>query len=283
MTHAHFRLDWLREANKLNPYFDGQPGVVRIDFESEDAAVDKFNHFIKEQFQRGNANCHWLSLRLDDEWSTTFTVDDQIFAVARKLEESGVQVDWKQAQSSVGDVASGNHAGGDIDINISDSVIVNGMDASPKGVEYRLGLVCDAMKKFVENGGHFMLIINDMKRHDQGRIWKTIWNAGLRDAGGDNLSLIYYVGRQCGQVPHDDAPAPNVAFRLPHDIETDEARQDEVYNDIIEILTTREGYNADEASKAAGSIVGSNSYSVRRLHMSLSSTIMFNAAKKGCV
>lgn len=279
MTHTHFRLDWLREAKKLKPYFDGQPGVVRIDFESEDAAVGKFNHYIKEEFQRGNGNGHWLSLRLDDEWSTTYTVDDQIHAIARKLEEAGVQVDWNPAQGSVGDIASGNHSEGDLDITISNAVVVNGMDISRWGVEKRLTLVCDAMKRFVENGGHFMLIVNDMKRPDQGKIWKTVWNAGLRDAGGDKLCLVYYVGPQCGGAPHDDAPAPELVFKLPHDIETDDARMGEVYDDIFDILTGREGYSREAAAAAANAIVSSNCSSVRKLHEGLAKTILKNAQK----
>lgn len=282
MSHAHFRLDWLQEAEKLKPYFDGKPGVFRIDFESEDAAVDKFNHFVKEQFQNGHGNGQRLSLRLDDDWSTTHTIDDQIFAIARKLKEAGIGVDWDAHELSVGDIASGNSAEtGNIDINISNSVF--GMDASPNGIQKRLELVCEATKQFVASGGRFMLIVNDMQRHDQGKVWKSIWNAGLCEAGGDHISLVYYVGPKCGQAAHDDAPVPNATFQLPHNIETDDARQDEVYDDIFEILTDREGYSSEAASAAAGAIVSNSSHSVRRLHMGLSKAIMFNAAKKGCV
>jgi hypothetical protein len=280
MNHSNFRLDWLREAKKLERYFDGQPGVVRIDFESEEAAVNKFNWFIEEQFENRDGNSRWLSARLDDDWSTTFTVDDQIYAVARKLEEAGIVVDWTQAQSGVGDVASGNQSNGHIDITISDSVIMNGFDASAAGVQKRLNLVCEAMGRFIADGGRFMLVVNDMKKQDQGKIWKAIWNAGLRDAGGDRLSLVYYAGPKCGREPHGDAPAPEVQFTLPHSIETDDARKDEVYDDIIEILRSHAGYSDDEASKTAGGLVASNCDSVLRLHMGLSKTIMFNNLKR---
>ncbi len=280
MKHANFRLDWQREAKKLKPFFDGEPGVVRIDFQSTEAAVNKFNWFIEEQFQNANGNGQWLSARLDDDWSTTYTVDDQIHAISRKLEEADIKVDWTQAQSGVGDVASGNQSDGDIDINISDSVIMNGMDASPAGVQKRLNLLCDALRQFVASGGRFMLVVNDMKQQNQGKIWKAIWNAGFRDAGGDRLSLVYYVGPKCGQEPHDDAPSPDVAFTLPHSIEADETRQEEVYDDVVEILTAR-GYSSDEAVSAAAMLVDSNSDSVRRLHMGLSNAMMNWSARKG--
>ena len=280
MSDAHFRLDWQSEAKKLKPIFDGGPGFVRIDFQSVEAAVDKFNHFIKEQFQNGNGNGERLSVRLDDDWSTTHTINDQIDAVARKLEEAGISIDWSQTQSGVGDVASGNQTGGDLDIDIANSVIVNGMDASAAGVQKRLNLVCEAMRQFVANGGRFLLVVNDMDKQNQGKIWKAIWNTGLREAGGDRLSLVYYVGPKCGQEPHDDAPAPNVAFTLPHSIEADDTRQDEVYDDVFEILTDR-GYSSEEAVGAAKMLVDSNSHSVRRLHLGLSNTLMNLSVRRG--
>lgn len=273
MTAANFRLDWRREHAKLTPIFQGEPRIVQIGFQSEDAAVDKFNYFIKEEFQNGNGNGQHLSARIDDAWSTAHTINDQIDAVARKLEEAGISIDWSQTQSGIGDVASGNQAGGNLDIDIANSVIINGMDASAAGVQKRLNLVCQAMSQFVANGGRFLLVVNDMDKQNQGKIWKSIWNAGLREAGGDRLSLVYYVGPKCGEEPHEDAPAPDVAFKLPHDIEADDTRQDEVYDDVVGILTDR-GYSSEEAASAAGMLVDSNSDSVRRLHMGLSKALM---------
>ena len=284
MPRENFRLDWLSEAAKLEPYFKGQSGVVRINFRSNDAAVGKFNHFIKEQFQDRDANGQRLSLRLDEEWLTTYTLDDQIHTIANKLKEAGIVFDWphEQAATAIGKVASGNKSDGDIKINISNVLIEHGVDVSPRGFQGRREIVFDAMKKFVENGGRFMLIVNDMKRDHQGKVWKSIWNSGLQKAGGNHVSLIYYVGPQCGHEPHDDAPAPDVEFRLPHDIETDKGRQEEVCKDILEILV-REGYNEEAASAAANTIVSINCHSVKELHMGLSKTIMSHAAKKGSV
>jgi hypothetical protein len=280
MSVANFRLDWHREHENLIPIFRGESRIVRIGFQSEDAAVDKFNHFIKEYFQDRNGNGQHLSARIDDAWSTTHTVNDQIDAVARKLEEAGISINWSQTHTGVGDVASGNQTGGDLNIDLGNSVIINGMDASAAGVQKRLNLVCEAMRQFVANGGRFLLVVNDMDKQNQGTIWKAIWNAGLREAGGDRLSLVYYVGPKCGHEPHDDAPAPNVAFKLPHDIEADDTRRKEVYVDVVRILTDR-GYSSEEAASAAGMLVASNSDSVRRLHMGLSKALMNWSARKG--
>ncbi len=280
MNQENFRLDWRSEYRKLTPIFQGEPCIFRISFQSNDAAVDKFNYLIKEEFQNGNGNDQRLSARLDDAWSITYTINDQIDAIGRKLEEAGISIDWSQTQSGVGDVASGNQTGGDLDIAISGSVIINGMDVSAAGVQKRLNLVCEAMRQFVASGGRFMLVINDMEKQDQGKIWKAIWNAGLREAGGDRLSLVYFVGPKCGQAPHDDAPAPSVAFNLPHDIEADDTRQNEVYDDAVEILTDH-GYSPEEAAGAAGMLVDSNSHSVRRLHMGLSKAMMNWSVRKG--
>ena len=284
MSRENFRLDWQSEAAELEPYFKGQSGVVRINFRSENAAVGKFNHFIKKQFQDGVGNGQRLSLRLDEEWITTYTLDDQIHAIAKKLKEAGIVFDQPHGQTAtaIGEVASGNKSGGDMKIIISNVLIENGVDTSSRGFQDRREIVFDAMKQFVDNGGSFMLIVNDMKRGHQGEIWKSIWDAGLKKAGGDHLSLIYYVGPKCGHEPHDDAPAPDIEFRLPHDIETDKGRQEEACKDILEILV-REGYNEEEASAAANAIVSSNNDSVKKLHVGLSKTIMSHAAKKGSV
>ena len=284
MFRENFRLDWQSEAAELEPYFKGQPGVVRINFRSEDAAVGKFNHFIKKQFQDGVGNGQRLSLRLDEEWITTYTLDDQIHAIAEKLKEAGIVFDRPHGQvaTAIGEVASRNVSGGDTIISISNISIENGENVSPRGFQGRREIVFNAMERFVEKGGRFMLIVNDMKRDHQGKIWKSIWDAGLKKAGGDHVSLIYYVGPKCGHEPHDDAPAPDVEFRLPDDIETDKGRREEVYKDILEILDHK-GYNKETASAIADTIVSINSHSVKELHMGLSKTIMSIAAKKGSV
>ena len=284
MFRENFRLDWQSESAELEPYFKGQPGVVRINFRSEDAAVGKFNHFIKKQFQDGVGNGQRLSLRLDEEWLTTYTLDDQIHTIANKLKEAGIVFDWPhgQAATAIGEVASKNKSGGDMKINISNVWIDHGVDVSPRGIQDRREIVFNAMERFVEKGGRFMLIVNDMKRDHQGKIWKSIWDAGLKKAGGDHVSLIYYVGPQCGHEPHDDAPAPDVEFQLPHDIETDNGRREEVYKDILEILVHK-GYNKEIASAVADTIVSINSHSVKELHNGLSQSIMSIDARKGSV
>ena len=105
--------------------------------------------------------------------------------------------------------------------------------------------------------------------------------------GGLNWTPIsLLVGHPCklfhSHEPHDDAPAPDVEFRLPDDIETDKGRREEVYKDILEILDHK-GYNKETASAIADTIVSINSHSVKELHMGLSKTIMSIAAKKGSV
>jgi hypothetical protein len=228
----YFRLDWRSELKKLQIYLEGKSGVVRIDFASDDAAADKFNYILKEDFGKiGNGS--WLSLRIDWDWSTTYTVDDQINAFAKKLGEAGVVLEWPNSGLSGGDLFSDNSSEGDMNLTMTGNTVFNGFDTSAYAIQERVSAVCDAMRRYVADGGKFMVIVNDMSKANQGRFWRTFWNAGLREAGGDGLSLIYYVGSLCGDEPHEDAPAPDLQIALPSSIEGDETRENDVYDDIL--------------------------------------------------
>lgn len=255
-----FRLDWKSEFQKLHPFLKGKGGVVRLDFESEDAAPSKFNHILKEDFGT-SGNRTWLSLRVDDAWSTTYTVEDQIDAFARKLAEGGIVVDFPKAASSGGDVFSRNSADGDLNITVSGTTIVTGYDQSPSATRKRVEAICDGVRRLVKCGGHFMVVVNDMTQAEQGQFWRHFWHAGLAEAGGGNLLLVYYVGPKCGRRPHDDAPSPDLHLVLPKGIESDESRQNQVYDDIIDLFSNA-GFSSEKAGMAADSIIAGHGHSV---------------------
>lgn len=274
---SHFRLDWRQELDKLGPFLNGRGGVVRIEFSSEDAAPSKFNHILKEEFGVPG-NGAWLSLRVDDGWSTTYTVDDQIDAFAKKLAEAGIVVDLSKATSSNGDAFSGNSSNGDLEITAIGVTIVRGFDQSARAIGKRVDAICNGVRRLVECGGHFMVVVNDMTKAEQGRFWKQLWQAGLAEAGGGNMLLVYFVGPKCDNQPHADAPLPDLRLRLPREIEGDETRENHVYDDIIDLFT-KAGYNAEAASVAATSIISSCGHSVMALQEGLAKLIWKEKAK----
>ena len=267
-----YRLDWRSEFKKLRPFLEGQGGVVRVDIPSDKCAADKFNHIIKEEFGKPG-NSSWLSLRIDHDWSTTYTVEDQILAFEKKLAEANIAVKWPQTSNGNVDNLSGNRSGRDMEITVTNSTINYGFDSSPHAVRARIDAVCEAVRKFVELGGHFMVIVNDMKVEDQGHFLSKFWNAGLREAGGSNVLLLYFVGPRCGHNPHADAPAPELQFSLPTAISGDENREEAVYDDIFDIFTSA-GYGGDAAGMAADSLISGHGDSVKTVQTELAKLIL---------
>lgn len=255
-----FRVDWEAEFDRLRPFLEGRGGVIQINFTSEDAAPSKFNHILKEDFGASD-NRNYLSLRVDDAWSTTYTVDDQIDAFARKLAEGGVVVDFSGITPYSGNVLSENSAGGDLTISVTGLTIVNGFDQSPYVRGKRIEAVCDGVRRFVSGGGHFMVVVNDMTQGEQARFWKQFWYAGLERAGERSLLLIYFVGPKCGNRPHADAPPPSLRLTLPTAIEGDEVRENCVYDDILDLFKEA-GYMPEEVAVAAEGIISSHGHSV---------------------
>lgn len=249
----HFRLDWRQEMQQLGPFLCGKGGVVRIDFQTEKAAQGKFSHLLKEDFiATGNGRC--FSIRFDDKWSTTFTVDDQIAEFAEKLSNSGIEVKFERTATGPIDYLSNNSVEGDFIAYAPGAVFVNGFDQSAYAQRKRVAAICDGVRRFVAAGGRLMLVINDMPHNEQQPFWTRFWNAGLAEAGGENLLLIYFTGPKCGTVPHDDAPSADLHLRLPEAISGDQKREDEVYDDIIDVFR-KSGLDGGNSAVIAESIL----------------------------
>ncbi|QBL92322.1 hypothetical protein KSAC_00740 [Komagataeibacter saccharivorans] len=272
-----FRVDWAAEFNRLRPFLEGRGGVIQINFTSEDAAPSKFNYILKEDFGAPD-NGNYLSLRVDDAWSTTYTVDDQIDAFARKLAEGGVVVDFPEVTPYSGKVLSENSAGGDLTISVTGLTIVNGFDQSPYARGKRIEAVCDGVRHFVNGGGHFMVVVNDMTQDEQARFWKQFWYGGLERAGEQRLLLVYFVGPKCGNRPHADAPPPNLCLTLPTAIEGDEFRENCVYDDILDLFE-KAGYMPDQVAVAADGIISSHGHSVLAVQEGLAKLFLRLQAK----
>lgn len=267
-----FRLDWRSEFDRLRPFLDGSGGVVRIDFLSEDAAAGKFSHILKEDFAT-RRNGPRLSLRIDAEWSTTFTLDDQIDAFAKKLDEAGISVSFPEMAPAAVDILSGNHAGRDLTIYAPGLTIeLPPHHLSSAMARKRIAAICDGLRRFVQGGGQFMVVVNDMPQAGQGHFWRKFWQQGLAEAGGEGLLLIYFVGPKCGGRPHDDAPAANLRLTLPVAIEGDEIREGHIYDDIIDLFV-QNGHSDDKAIGTANALIANNGHSVQALQEGLSKTI----------
>lgn len=267
---AHYRLDWRSEFEKLSPYLDGSGGVVRIEYNSEDAAPSFLNHNLKEDFGKPD-NAMWISLRIDHEWFTTRQAIGILDEINRLLTEAGFPAEEKQAERELLQILTDNDVDGDMTTTIENLTINQGGGPKVKALRARTTTVCAAMNGYVEAGGHFMIIVNDTPIAEQTDFWQQIWNAGLAEAGGGNLVLMIHAGPKAGRKQHHDSPEPNERITLPDSVETDETRCEHIYDDLIDAFTAA---GVQDAVGSATVHLESNKQSVLQLHMNLSANIM---------
>lgn len=275
----HYRLDWESEFRRLKPFLDGRGGVVCIEFYDEHAAPEKFSHLLKEAFGRPD-NQMWFSLRIDPDWDTTHEPEWVLDELARLLAKAGFPVEEAASGPEYINILSGNDVGGDMQVGM-DGVDFY-IDARGRGSarRARLEAVCAAMARYVAAGGHIMIVVNDAPVAAQTRFWREIWRGGLADAGGDNLLLVHYIGPAAGHQPHQDSPEAEMSLVLPSSIESDERRQEEVYDDVFSIFESA-GYGREAAAMAADTLLASNGRSVQELHSGLSKLILRRKTKSG--
>ena len=277
----HYRLDWGNEFRKLKPFLDGEGGVVHIEFYDEHAAPEKFNHLLKEAFGRAD-NQMWLSLRIDADWHTTREPEWMLDELAQRLAKSGFPAEYKACALENLSFLSGNDVDGDMQVEMNGVNVNVHADGNLGGFarRARLEAVCAAMARYVAAGGHIMIVVNDAPVVAQTRFWREIWHGGLADAGAQNLLLVYFVGPEAGREPHQDSPNADVRLVLPSSIESDEKRQEEVYDDVFSLFQI-DGFSGEAAAMAADTLLASNGRSVRELHSGLSKLIMRRKTKFG--
>lgn len=264
---AKYRLDWRSELERLSPYLNGNGGVVRIEYNSDDAAPSFFNHILKEDFGKPD-NKMWISLRIYPEWFTTRKVPGILDEIDRLLAEVGFPA--KKIPTEL-KILTNNVVGHDLNVTIEGLTIHQG--GGPKGIALRerTASVCAAMSRYVKAGGQFMITVNDAPILEQTDFWQQIWNAGLAEAGGGNLVLMIHAGPKAERQQHDESPEPNEIIILPDSVETDEIRCEHIYDDLIDAFTAA---GVQDSVGSATVHLESNKQSVLQLHMKLSASIM---------
>jgi len=267
-----FRLDWRSEFKRLSQYLDGiRGGVIKVEYDSEDAAPDKFNFFLKEYFGKPK-NGMRCSLRIDHEWYTTRQVFGILDEIGRILADAGFPADLDQADCvSGGNVVANNSVHGDMTVAIQGSTITINGRVDERALRARLESICAAMRKYVGAGGHFMFVVNDAPLADQAEFWQRIWNAGLSAAVGENAVLVIGAGPKSGKRHHPDSPEPDELIVLPISVLTDEVRQDVIYDDLVEIFQSN---GIKGAESAAQTYLTCHAHSMLQLNMQLSATLM---------
>lgn len=268
---AYYRLDWRSEFKTLEPFLSGRGGVVQVEYNSGDAAPDMFNHLLKEEFSARSGNGFRLSLRIDQDWYTTRQVSGILDELDRLLAGAGFPVDQTPVESQSICFVAGNEVEGDMNTTITGNTFNLGNGFHGRALATRRSSVCAAMRRYVARGGRFMITMNDAPLQDQSIFWQQLWNVGLSEAGGNNILLLIHAGPMAGRMKHQDSPVANVKIFLPDSIEGDETRQDDIYDDLVDIFE-REGIPG--AAGCAVTHLENNKNSVLQLHVKLSGVLM---------
>lgn len=274
-----YRIDWRREFARLEPYFSGQGGVIHVHFRGADCAPNNFNAVLKRSFHDDRPVAERLSLRIDEAWHTTHTVDDILDAFEEKLRAAGFGMAASIAPDAGGQLLSNLSVAGDLNISISDSSLSAGAGRTTARRKQRLAAICQNLREYLRSGGRMLIELNDQPAAFQKQFW-GLWRSGLSALVESGLVLVYMIGPRAGGHAHADAPGPDEEINLPQSYETEDERQDHVYDDLIDIFRDN-GLSPDEASTAATVHLRTTKSSVGKLHDELSGVLMDLSRKRG--
>lgn len=264
-----FRLDWHPEFRALSPFLKRDGGVVVIEYSSIDAAPEKFNHLMKEEFsQSGNLN--WVSLRIDNDWYTTRQIGDILDEFERLLGGVGFQVETTLHSRGDFHFIADNEVGGDLKIHL-ENVNISRSAPTWTDLKERIIAIGNALVNYQASGGRFMLVINDASLSEQSNFWNRIWHGGLEAYIHDSFLLVIHSGPRSERKVHPDAPEPNLRIFLPDSVEADESRQDSILDDLIDICMKNGVENPDSV---AATYLECNKDSVRNLNANLIAKIL---------
>lgn len=268
-----FRLDWHQEFKKLSCHLNGQGGVIHLEYQSENSAPLKFNYFLKEAFATDNAS--WRSLRIDHEWFTTRQAYGMLDEIDRLLAEVGFRAEFPIEANAAVNILTEVDVAGNMTTNINGLHVNCGAGRSGRAFRERAEAVFEAVRRYVESGGRFMVIVNDMPLSDQTEFWQQIWNAGFSAAGGEDMLLLIHVGPKAGYQRHHDSPPASERIILPDSVEEDCDRDYQFFDDLSDAFANA---GIGEPHVPAGVHLENNRASILKINMKLSAAIM--SAKK---
>ncbi|HET9640542.1 MAG TPA: hypothetical protein VFP12_15185 [Allosphingosinicella sp.] len=261
------QIDWRSEIAAIRPYLDSQSGVIHIRFKGSDCAPNQFSTLLKQLFSGFDKR---FSIRVDHDFATTHVAHDILTEFETQLGNSGIKVEAPDLPMSL-KMLSDIEAGGNSEIHVG-SISVN-TDPHHAIFSRRAEAICSALERFIAEGGRFMVEHRDAPVHWQRMFLERIWGPILSKFADRGLVYIQMLGPESHQMPDEDAPKPQVVRTLPTGFETDEARESDAYDDLIDIFEA-EGHTREAASAAATAHLQNNLSSVSKLHNNLAGVLL---------
>lgn len=113
-----------------------------------------------------------------------------------------------------------------------------------------------------------MVVLNHAPIAEQGDFWNHFWHDNLEVLVNDGLFFVQMVDRsdEGGRI-HDMAPVAKVDLDLPEGF--DDRRQDEAYDDLVDVLIKETELTSEAASAAANAHITSNFKNIKGLYDNL--------------
>jgi hypothetical protein len=170
---------------------------------------------------------------------------------------------------------AGNEFHANAEINV-ENLNINTSDPfrQPGDRDERIKSVCERLKQFLGRGGRMMVVLNHASLQEQSHFWAHFWHDGLENLLPNGLLVIQMVDRSHGKPAyHDFASDPDLSINLPAML--DEARSDNAFDDLTEILSKEiPGLSPEAIWAAANAHLSNNEESVKKLHDNLSKLIV---------
>ena len=201
-------IDWRSQLGALQPYLDGQGGIVKIAYRGQQCAPYAFLGLVTSLFEgRGENKAlqkpKGLSLRIDrNNYATMY------MSGIRRQFETLMQVPLPRPVSAGHGVAaemfSHNTAGGSqsFEYHISDSDVSLQMRR-----DEWVSAMCEVLKSYLCTG-RFMLVLMHGPTADQSEFWSQLWSAGLASLVDEGLVLVRMADESSpsDEEPYDGAP-----------------------------------------------------------------------------
>lgn len=282
MPRDMFSIDWRYEFAALGPFIDGKGGVVRITYNGDNCAPHEFRKILKLKYENKPDNMDWRSIRIDREWHSTRLLAEILYEFDRKISDGAGKKATKPEAPLGLSILSDNVFQGDTEITIENLAVNSDQSFTLPGErDQRVQDICQRLRAFLAAGGHMMVVLNHFLVEEQGNFWNHLWHERLERLVELGLFFVQMVDRsEVDRRYHDMAPFPNVELDLPEGL--DEPRQDDAYDDLIDILSNEfEDMTLEAASTAASALLISNQGNVKELHNNLFSLIMRLGKSRG--
>ncbi|WP_430427850.1 hypothetical protein [Parasphingorhabdus sp.] len=245
---------------------------MQFKFASEDCAANHFSTMLKQAFVGPKGGDLRFSIRIDHGYASTHTPTDILDEFETQLARIGIDVKGRFLTTDA-TILSNNEVAGNMDVSIETMTINHGAHPDRNMLLKRTVAVCDALIKFVEQNGKFMIEFRDCSIGSQTAFWRDIWEPVLAKFEEKGMVFVHMLGPACQQRVHEDAPTPNWTMTLPTGFDSDEARKHDACQDLIDVFSG-EGQASDVANASASTLLDSNLDSVGRLHSGLAAVLM---------